>query len=94
MSDDATEDVWMTGPAWVIVDAEGNRRCTVDQTKYSGTVRDANGDRRHRIHGLFPASCMPEGNQITLQAENRQNWTIVYDAYTYTLVDQHTPIED
>ena len=94
MSDDATEDVWMTGPAWVIVDAEGNRLCTVDQTKYSGTVRDADGDRRHRIHGLFPASYMPEGNQITLQAENRQNWTIVYDAYTYTLVDQHTPIED
>ena len=30
---------------------------------------------------------MPEGNQITLRAENRINYNIVYDEYTYTLAE-------
>lgn len=88
MGDRRTEKTWMTGPAWGIMDAEGNRLCTVDETKYIAysTVADANGDTHSVTHGLFPAEYMPEGNQITLQAENRNNHNIVYDEYTYTLV--------
>lgn len=89
LRDDITEDTWMTGPAWIIMDADGNRLCEVDETKFYGlrTLADENGDRLDITHGLFPVECMPEGNQITLRAENARNYNIVYDEYTYTLIN-------
>lgn len=87
LRDDITEDTWMTGPAWIIMDADGNRLCEVDETKFYSlrTLTDENGDRLHISHGLFPVEYMPEDNKITLRAENYHNKTIVYDEHTYTL---------
>lgn len=81
------EDTWMSGPAWVIMDAAGNRLCTVDDVTFYDlrTLADEEGNRYYYYHGLFPADCMPEGNQLILRAENRNNYNIVYDEYTYTL---------
>ena len=87
LRDDATEDTWMSGPAWVVMDADGNRLCTVDIHGFTGlrTSTDQDGNRYDITRGLFPADCMPEGNQIILRAENWNNYNIVYDEYTYTL---------
>lgn len=87
LRDDATEDTWMSGPAWVIMDEDGNRLCTVDIHGFTGlrTSADQDGNRYDITRGVFPADCMPEGNQIILRAENRNNYNIVYDEYTYTL---------
>lgn len=83
------ETTWMTGPKWVIMDAAGNRLCEVDDVTFYDlrTYQEEDGDRYYYHHGLFPADCMPEGNQITLRAEHRSNYNIVYDEYTYTLVN-------
>ena len=87
LRDNATEDTWMSGPAWVVMDADGNRLCTVDIHGFTGlrTSTDQDGNRYDITRGLFPADCMPEGNQIILRAENWNNYNIVYDEYTYTL---------
>lgn len=87
LRDDATEDTWMSGPAWVVMDADGNRLCTVDIHGFTGlrTSTDQDGNRYDITRGLFPADCMPEGNQIILRAENWNNYNIVYDEYIYTL---------
>lgn len=87
LRDDATEDTWMSGPAWVVMDADGNRLCTVNIHGFTGlrTSTDQDGNRYDITRGLFPADCMPEGNQIILRAENWNNYNIVYDEYTYTL---------
>lgn len=87
LRDDATEDTWMSGPAWVVMDADGNRLCTVDIHGFTGlrTSTDQDGNRYDITRGIFPADCMPEGNQIILRAENWNNYNIVYDEYTYTL---------
>lgn len=89
MNDGTNESTWMTGPDWVILDAEGNRLCKVDGSKFMGVtgMPDENGNRFTTEHGLFPAEHMPEGNQITIQAENWRNYNIVYDRYTYTLTN-------
>lgn len=83
------ETTWMTGPKWVIMDAAGNRLCEVDDAPVYDlrTYQEEDGDRYYYHHGLFPADCMPEGDQITLRAEHRNNYNIVYDEYTYTLVN-------
>ncbi len=80
---------WMSGPKWVIMDAAGNRLCEVDDVTFYDlrTYQEEDDDRYYYHHGLFPAEFMPEGNQITLRAENRNNYTIVYDEYTYTLAE-------
>lgn len=88
LRDDDTEDTWMTGPAWVIMDEAGNRLCTVDATQFYGLrgVEHENGDRMDTTNGVFPAACMPEDGKLILRAENRNNRYIVYDEYTYTLI--------
>ncbi len=96
LRDDATEDTWMSGPAWIIMDEEGNRLCEVDQTKFYSlrTSADENGNRLDITHGVFPVECMPKGNKITLRAENNHNSTIVYDEYTYTLITNQETAEE
>lgn len=88
LRDDATEDTWMTGPAWILMDEDGNRLCKVDATKFVGlsTTDPDTGDRLSITHGVFPAEHMPQGGKIILRAENRNNKYIVYDEYTYTLI--------
>jgi len=90
MKDAKTEPTWMSGPDWVILDADGNRLCKVDDSKYMDSVElpRENGDHFRTTHGLFPAEHMPEGDQITIQAENWQNYNIIYDRYTYTLTPE------
>ena len=69
------------------MDQDGNRLCTVDIHGFTGlrTSADQDGNRYEITRGVFPVDCMPEGNQIILRAENRNNYNIVYDEYTYTL---------
>jgi len=87
LGDARTEDTWMSGPAWVIVDGEGNRLCEVDTRTFMSLNKAADeyGDRRSVDHGLFPSEYLPEDGKITLRAENWKNYNIVYDEYTYTL---------
>lgn len=88
LRDDATEDIWMTGPSWIIMDEDGNRLCKVDLSKFIGltTSADPEGNKYSISHGVFPAEFMPKDGKIILRAENRINYNIVYDEYTYTLV--------
>ena len=88
MRDDVTEDTWMTGPAWIIMDEEGNRLCKVDLSQFISltTTPDPEGNKYSISHGIFPAEFMPTDGKIILRAENRINYNIVYDEYTYTLV--------
>lgn len=90
MNDGQNEATWMSGPDWVILDAEGNRLCKVDNSEFMDVVElpRENGDQLRTTHGLFPAEHMPEGNQITIQAENWRNYNIIYDRYTYTLTPE------
>lgn len=90
------EDTWMTGPKWVIMDEAGNRLCEVDYgpTYDLRTYQDEDGNRYYYHHGIFPAEFMPEGGQIILRAENRNNKYIVYDEYVYTLITNQEAEEE
>ena len=57
------------------------------------TYQEEDDDRYYYHHGLFPVEFMPEGNQITLRAENWNNYNIVYDEYTYTLAEGRAETE-
>lgn len=96
LRDDAAEDIWMTGPTWIIMDENGNRLCEVDETKFYGlaTTDPDTGDRLRITHGVFPAEFMPEGGKIILRAENRNNKYIVYDEYVYTLITNQEAEEE
>lgn len=82
------ESTWMSGPDWVIMDAAGNRLCKVDGAPICdlSTLTDEEGNKYSIFHGLFPVEYMPKDNKITLRAENRKNYNIIYDEYTYTLM--------
>ena len=77
------------------MDAAGNRLCEVDDSPVSdlSTYPDEDGNRYYYQHGLFPADCMPEDGQLILRAENRNNYNIVYDEYTYTLTEYQLAAE-
>lgn len=81
-----TDQTWMSGPYWAVLDEEGNRLCYVDM-KISHFTYDEQLTRPSKeiCYGTMPLSCVPEGNTFTLQAENWHNYNIVYDRYTYTL---------
>ncbi len=96
MRDARDEDTWMTGPAWVIMDAEGNRLCEVDTRTFMGltTAADEHGNRYSYDHGLFPAEYMPADGQLILRAENRKNYNIAYDEHVYTLTESQPAAKD
>lgn len=81
-----TDQTWMSGPYWAVLDEEGNRLCYVDM-KISHFTYDSQLTRPSKeiCYGTLPLACVPEGNAFTLQAENWNNYNIVYDKYTYTL---------
>lgn len=81
-----SDQTWMSGPYWAVLDNEGNRLCYVDM-KASHFVYDEQLDQpsKELCYGTIPLECMPEGNTFILQAENWNNYNIVYDQYTYTL---------
>lgn len=77
-----SDQLWMSGPLYVLLDEEGNRLCEVT-LNFSYNVFAGEGEPR-LYHGFIPAQFMQQ-EKLTLRLENWNNSGIVYDQYTYTL---------
>ncbi len=77
-----SDQLWMNGPCYVLLDGAGNRLCEVDLS-FSYAVFSGAGEPR-LSHGFIPAQFM-QHEKLTLRLENWNNSSIVYDEYTYTL---------
>lgn len=82
----ADDQSWMSGPNWAVLDEEGNRLCYVDMKIGQAIYQDDRSLEYSTLYfGTIPSDCVPEGERFTLQAENWNNYNIVYDRYTYTM---------
>ncbi len=82
----ADDQSWMSGPNWAVLDEEGNRLCYVDMKIGQAIYQDDRSLEYSTLYfGTIPSDCVPEGERFTLQAENWNNYNIVYDCYTYTM---------